>query len=99
VITCPAESFKVSVSEVEVPAEIVGAGGSTLIVATGTSDTTIDVVPSFPSTEAVTTIDPGLFAVISPPDETLATSVSLDVQVISRPVITPPDASSGSAAA
>ena len=70
----------------------------TVTDATGTPRTVRADVPLFPSLVAVIVAEPGARPVTSPLPETVAITVSLDVQVTTRPVSGVPFASVGDAA-
>src|SRR6266566_4169140 len=91
--TLPAESFVVAVSCTVPPTTMFPLAGLTVTEATGTRATAMLAVPLFPSLVAVMVAEPAPLATTSPSALTRATVVSLDAQVIKRPVSTFPAAS------
>jgi len=75
-----------------VPTTVAG-DGETVIEPTGTWSTKIVDVPLFPSLVAVITAVPAATPVTTPPVETVATAVALELQVTTRPVRVLPPAS------
>jgi hypothetical protein len=89
VSTVPFASFVTAVSVVLCPTFTVVVGGVTVTVATGVSGTDVTVtaaVPLLPSLVAVIVAVPTATPVTTPPDETVAAAVLLEVQVTVRPV-------------
>ena len=70
-------------------------GGETRTVASGPGVTVNVALPDFPSLVAVIVVVPASNAVATPDDDTVATAVLLDVQVMVRPVSGVPFASFG----
>src|SRR6266513_2149363 len=91
----PLASLGVALSCTICPVATLAVAGATVTVATGTGVTVIRAVPLFPSLVAMIVAEPAVFAVTSPLPFTLATVVSLDAQVMTRPVSGLPFASVG----
>jgi len=95
-MTTPLVGFKLDDGPTPLP-EVGSEGAGEVGVGAGAGDVTgagaatlTDPVPLFPSTVAVIVAVPAATAVTTPPDETVATPVLLDVQVAVRPVRVPP---------
>jgi len=88
--TLPFASLRVAISVVALPTTILAVVRSSVIVATGASDTPTADVALCPSLVAVIVVLPGPTGVTTPADDTVATVGTLDVHVTTRPVNTFP---------
>lgn len=93
--TLPLPSLAVAVSCTVPPAGMVTGDGATRMLAIGTGETVITDVPCFPSAVAVIVTFPGASPTTSPLEETVATVLSPELQVMARPVSAAPEPSRG----
>src|SRR6266576_894180 len=93
--TLPFASLRVAVSCTVWPAGTLAEGGVTVTEATGAPATVMLAVPLWPSLVAVMVTDPAVTPVTSPLPLTVAIVLSLDCQLMARPVNGLPFASRG----
>jgi len=86
VSTLPAASFVTTESETVAPSLMLADAGETVTEFTGGRVTVSADVPLFPSLVAVIVAVPAATPVTTPTDETVATAVLLELQVMLRPV-------------
>jgi hypothetical protein len=93
VTTVPFRSLTVTESGVVLPVETLAVAGVTVTVPTGIGTMLTEAVPDFPSLVAVIVAVPTVTPVTTPPLETVAIAVLLELHVTTRPVSTAPLAS------